>query len=157
MEKSRDLGNEVRDRGRAAYSINHNKGKEPLILFDVDTLADDELSLGSSPSLSLSSTKNAQESAKAKSRKRPLRHPAFSDAISGTSRRARKEISKRQNQPIQAYGNCQCCSKVQCHRHCRQTRCHRCHMYIFSLIQDQRSTYRQQPQFIDSMTCSLHP
>ena len=42
---------------------------------------------------------------KAKSRKRPLYHLAFSDAVSGASRKAMRETSKRQNQPIQALGN----------------------------------------------------
>ena len=32
-------------------------------------------------------------------RKRPSHHPAFSDAISGTSRRARREVGRGQNQP----------------------------------------------------------
>ena len=71
MEKSCDLGKEVRDSDQSAYPITRNKGKEPVILDDVDTPVDDELSSGSSPSLSLSPTKNARESAKAKSRKRP--------------------------------------------------------------------------------------
>ena len=53
MEKSRDLGKDVRDDDQAAYPITRNKGKEPIILNDVDTLADDELSSGNSPSLSL--------------------------------------------------------------------------------------------------------
>ena len=57
------------------------------------------------PSLSLSPTKNARESTKAKSRKRPLRHPAFSDVVSGAPSRARRETSRRQNQLVQALGN----------------------------------------------------
>ena len=55
--------------------------------------------------MSLSPTKNAQEGAKAKSHKRPSHHPAFNDAVSGVSRRARRETSKRQNQLIQGLGN----------------------------------------------------
>ena len=97
IEKSCDLGKEVRDSGRAAHPITRNKGKEPIILDDVDTSADNELSSGNSPSLSLSSTKNVRESAKTKSRKRPSHHPAFSDAVSGASRRERRETSRRQN------------------------------------------------------------
>ena len=82
-----------------------NRGKEPIIPDDVDTLVDDELSSGSSPSLSPSPTKNARESIKVKSRKKPSHHPAFSDAINGISRRARRKLGKRQNRPYQALGN----------------------------------------------------
>ena len=105
MEKSRDLGKEVQDSGRVAYPITRNKGKEPIILDDVDTSTDDELSSSSSPSLSLSLKKNAQENAKVKSCKRPSHHLAFRDVVNGTSRRVRRETSKRQNQPIQAPRN----------------------------------------------------
>ena len=94
IEKIRDLGKYVRDGSRVAYPITRNKGKEPVIPDDVDTPTDDELSLGSSPSLSLSSTMNTRESAKAKSRKRPSHHLAFSNAVSGASLRARKERSR---------------------------------------------------------------
>ena len=97
------------------HPIAHNKGKEPIVPDDVNTPANDELSIRSSLSLSLSSTKNAQESTKAKSRKRPSplvmplvvlkHHLAFSDAISGASRRARREAGRRQNMPYQAPGN----------------------------------------------------
>ena len=85
----------MRDSGRAVYLIARNKGKEPVIPVDVDTPTDDELSSYSSPSLSLSPTKNARDSLKAKSDKRPSRHPAFSDSVSGTSCRARRETSRR--------------------------------------------------------------
>ena len=105
MEKSCDLGKDVRDGNQATYPTTHNKWKEPIIPDEVDTPTNDELSLSSSLSLSLSPTKNARESAKAKSHKRPSHHPAFSDAVSGASRRARRETSRRQNQPIQALGN----------------------------------------------------
>ena len=70
-------------------------GKEPIIPDDVDTPTDDDLSSGSSQSLSLSLAKNARENAKAKLRKKPSHHPAFSDAISGASRRVRRDISMR--------------------------------------------------------------
>ena len=95
IEKSRDLGKDVRDSGRAVHPIARNRGKEPIIPDDVDTPAYDELSLGSSPSLSLSPTKNARESIKAKSCKKPSHHLAFSDVISGTFHRAKRETSKR--------------------------------------------------------------
>ena len=71
----------------------------------MDSLADDELPSGSSQYLCLSPTKNAWEGAKAMLLKRPSHHPAFSDAISGASHRARRETSRRQNPPIQAPGN----------------------------------------------------
>ena len=87
------------------HPIPRNRGKEPVILDDVDTPGDDELSSGSSPSLSLSPAKNARESTKAKSRKKSSHHLAFSDAISGASRRARREVGGRQNQSDQALRN----------------------------------------------------
>ena len=49
----------MRDSGLVAQPIVHDKGKEPIAPDDVDTLADDELPSGSSPSLSLLPTKNA--------------------------------------------------------------------------------------------------
>ena len=70
------------------HLISHNKGKEPID--DVDTLADDELSSGSSPSLRLLPVKNTR----AKSRKRTSHRLTFSDAVSGASRRARREAGK---------------------------------------------------------------
>ena len=76
-------------------SITCNKGKEPVIPDDVNTPIDDEMSLGSSPSLSLSLTKNARDSAKAKSCNRPSDHPAFRDVVSDASRKARRKTSKR--------------------------------------------------------------
>ena len=87
------------------HPIAHNRGKEHIIPDDVDTPTDDELSFGSSPSLSLSPEKNARESTKVKLHKKPSHHPAFSDVISGASRRARREANGRQNQPDQALGN----------------------------------------------------
>ena len=77
------------------HPIACNRRKVLIIPDDVDTLADDELSLSNSPSLSLSLAKNARETTKAKSRKKPLHHLAFNDAISGTSRRARREAGRR--------------------------------------------------------------
>ena len=87
------------------HLIARTRGKEPIILDKVDTLADDELSSGSFPSLCLSLAKNTRESTKAKSRKKPSHHPGFSDAISGAFRRARREADSRHNQPDQAPGN----------------------------------------------------
>ena len=63
------------------------------------------MSSGSSPPLSLSPTKDARGSTKTKLRKRPSHHPTFSDVVSGTSRRARREAVRRQNQLVQALGN----------------------------------------------------
>ena len=95
IEKIRDLGKDVRDCDQAMLPTASNKGKEPVVSDDVDTPADDELSLGSSPYLSLSPTKNARERAKAKSRKRPSHHPTLSNIASGVSRREMREISRR--------------------------------------------------------------
>ena len=105
MEKSRDLRKDVRDGGRAVHPITRNKVKEPVIPDNVDTLVDDKMPSGSSSSLSLSPTKNARESTKAKLRKSPSHHLAFSDAISGASRRVRRETNRRQNQLVQALRN----------------------------------------------------
>ena len=90
IEKSRDLGKDVQDNGRAMHPIARNRGKEPVIPDNVDTPANDELSSGSSPSLSLSPAKNARESIKAKWHKKPSHYLAFNDAISDASRRARR-------------------------------------------------------------------
>ena len=80
-------------------SISPNRGKESIVPNDVDTLADDELSLDSSSPLSFSSAKDTQGSTKAKSHKRPLQHSALSDVVSGASCRERREAGRRQNQP----------------------------------------------------------
>ena len=85
--------------------IARNRGKEPIVPDDVNTLVDGEFSSGSSPSLSLSLTKDAQKSTKAKPHKRPLHHPTFSDVVSSASGRARREADRRQNQPVQAPRN----------------------------------------------------
>ena len=105
IEKSHDLGKYVRDSGRVALPTAHNKGNEPIVHDDVDTPTNDELSSGNSPPLSLSQAKDARGSIKTKSRKRPSHYPTFSDVISGTSRKARREAGKRKNQPIQTPGN----------------------------------------------------
>ena len=91
LEKMYEIAVELRIRSL------ENKEKEPVILDDVDTLVDDELSSSSSPSLSLLPKKNARESAKAKSHKSPSHHPAFSDVVIGASCRARKETGRTQN------------------------------------------------------------
>ena len=101
IEKSRDLRKDARDSGEVVHPITHNRWKEPIIPDDVDILANDELSSSSSPSLSLSLAKNARESTKAKSHKRPLQLLA----LSGAFYRARREARKRQNQIVQALGN----------------------------------------------------
>ena len=76
IEKSRDLGKDVRDSGRDAQLITRNKGTGPVVPGDIDTLVDDELSSGSSPSLNLSLAKNTQESTRTRSRNRLSSHPA---------------------------------------------------------------------------------
>ena len=85
IEKSLDLGKDVRDSDRAAQPITSDKGNEHVAPDDVDTPADDALSSGSSPFLSLSPTKNAQESTKTRLCKRPspvaLRHLATNVAF----------------------------------------------------------------------------
>ena len=90
---------------RNAQSIARDKGKGHVAHDNFDTPTNDELSSGSSPSLNLSSTKNNRESARARLRKRPSPHPAFSDAVSGASRKAKREVGKRQYLSGQALGN----------------------------------------------------
>ena len=53
VEKRRNLGGtNMQDSDQARHPTTRDKGKEPIIPDDVDTPADDELSLGSSPNLS---------------------------------------------------------------------------------------------------------
>ena len=86
-------------------SIAGNKEKGPIVLDDVDTLADNKLSSGSSPSLNLSPVKNTRESIRTKLHKRPLPHLAFSDVVGGASCRARREVGRRQYRLGQASRN----------------------------------------------------
>ena len=74
IKKKCDLRKDVRDSGRATHPTIRNKGKEHIVLDDVDTLADEELSSGGSPSLTLSPAKDARGSTKAKSCKRSSHH-----------------------------------------------------------------------------------
>ena len=62
IEKSHNLGKDMRDSDFDAQPIARDKGKGPVAPDNVDTLMDDELSLGSFPSLNLLSAKNTQES-----------------------------------------------------------------------------------------------
>ena len=48
----------MQDSDRALHLVPRNKGKEPIILNEVDALIDDELSLGTSPPLDPSPSKN---------------------------------------------------------------------------------------------------
>ena len=81
------------------------EGRSPLPLSMSIPPADTELSSGNSSPLSLSPTKDARGSKREKSHERHLQHPAFSDVVSGASRRARREAGMRQNQPAQAPRN----------------------------------------------------
>ena len=61
VKKRHNLGErDVQDSGQARQPIACNKGKEPIVLDDVDTLADDELSSGSSQNLSLTKRSKAR-------------------------------------------------------------------------------------------------
>ena len=85
----------MRDSGRVAQPITCDKGKDPIVHDHINILVDDDLSSGSSPCLSLSPAKNARESIKTRPHKRPSPHPAFSNAVSGASHRARREAGRR--------------------------------------------------------------
>ena len=105
IEKSRDLGKDALDNSRAVRSIPLNRGKEPFILNGVETPTNDELSSGSSSSLSLSSAKDTRGSTKTNSHKRPSQHHDFSDVVSGASLKARREAGKRLSTVIVPYFN----------------------------------------------------
>ena len=100
IEKNLDLRKDVLDNCRVVCLIARNRRKEPIVPNDVNTPIDDELSSGSSSPSSLSPTKDARGSTKAKSHKRSSQHPVFNDTVSRTSRRARREAGMRQNQSI---------------------------------------------------------
>ena len=102
IEKSRK---DAQNNGHDVQPITRNKGKGPVVFDDVDTLTDDELSLGSSPSLNLSPAKNTRESTRTRSRKRHSPHLAFSDAVSCASGRAKREADRRQYRLGQALEN----------------------------------------------------
>ena len=88
-EKSCDLGErDVQDSGQARHPTARDKGNEPIVLDDVDILANDELSLGSLPNLSLA------KRSKAKLHQRHSHRLAFSNPDNGTFRRARRETSR---------------------------------------------------------------
>ena len=95
----------MRDSGRDAQPIPRDKGKGLVAHSDVDTPVDDELCSGNSPSMNLLPTKNTQESTRTRSFKRPSPHPAFSDAVSGSSHKVRREMGRRQYHPGQAPRN----------------------------------------------------
>ena len=89
VEKSRDLGKDVRDGDRDEYPIARNKGKESIVSKN-DSLEDDELSSMRSLSTSPLPGRNAQSSTRAKSRRKHSHRPALNDAVSGASRQARE-------------------------------------------------------------------
>ena len=102
IEKSRK---DAQAYNRDVKSIACDKGKGPVVPDDVDTPTGDKLSSGRSPSLNLSPIKNTRESTRTRSCKRPSPHLAFSDVVSGASRRARREVGRRQYRLGQAPGN----------------------------------------------------
>ena len=61
VEKRSDLGErDMQNSGQARHPTAHDKGKEPIIPYDVDTPANDELSSSSSPNLSPSKNSRAR-------------------------------------------------------------------------------------------------
>ena len=92
VEKRRDLGERyVHDSGQARNLTARDKGKEPIVPDDVDTPANDDLSLSSSPNLFSAKRSNAR------SRQRHFHCLAFSNADNGTFRQVRKEIGQGQD------------------------------------------------------------
>ena len=99
VEKMHNLGErDVQDNGQARQPAARDKGKEPIVPGDVDTSANDELSLGSLPNLS--PTKNNR----VKSRQRHLHRPAFSNADNGMFCRARRETGRGQTNQTKCLG-----------------------------------------------------
>ena len=84
-----DQGENTQGHTYPAPSVQPSKGKEPILLGDSDSPADDELSSGSSPLPHLSPPQNNTE---AESRKRPPRHS--SRFVSGMRRRTRREVGR---------------------------------------------------------------
>ena len=134
----------MQDIDRALHPVPRNKGKEPIIPDKADALTDDELSSGSSPPLGLSPVKNTR----AKSCKRTSHRLAFSNAVNGMSRRARREVGKGQYQPNESSATC---------RYCLQALCHQCRLYIQPSTRGQHFTCHQQLQFKESTTFSPRP
>ena len=66
VEKSLELGKDVRDGDHAEHPVVCNKGKEPVVS-DNEVLTDDELSFKRSPSMSPPPGRNARGSTRAKS------------------------------------------------------------------------------------------
>ena len=89
----------MQDISYARHLTAHDKGKEPIVPDDVDTLEDDELSSGSSPNLS------PVKSCRNKSRQRHLYRPTFNNADNDTFYRARRETDREQNQQNEAPEN----------------------------------------------------
>ena len=77
---------DLHDSEHARHSIARDKGKEPIVPDDVDTLADDELYSSSSPNLPLT------KSSRTRSCERHSYRPAFSNADNDTFRWVRREI-----------------------------------------------------------------
>ena len=78
VEKSLELGKDVRDGDRAEHPMVHNKGKEKIISDDADAPVDDELSSGRSPSMSPSLSRNARGNTRDKSRRKHSHLPSLS-------------------------------------------------------------------------------
>ena len=81
VEKGHNLGEkDMQNSGQAKHPTACNKGKELVVLDNVDTPAEDELSSSSSPDLSLA------KSNRARSRQRCTHCLAFSNLDGGTFR-----------------------------------------------------------------------
>ena len=97
VEKIRDLDEgDTQETGLAKLLVVRDKGKKAIVLDDVDILADDELSSGSSPNPS------PVKSNKDRSCQRHSLHPAFSNSNSGTFSRA---TDQGHNHPNEAPGS----------------------------------------------------
>ena len=83
----------MQDSGQARHPSACDKGKKFIVPDGVDTPANDKLSSGSSPNLSLA------KSSRVRSRQRHSHRPAFSNSDNGMFRRARRETCREQNHP----------------------------------------------------------
>ena len=86
VEQRHDLDKrDAQDIGPARHPIVRDKGNKPIALDDVDTSADDELSLGHLPNLSLVKSKSNKD----RTCQRHSHRPAFGDSNGGMLHRGK--------------------------------------------------------------------
>ena len=107
VEKSLELGKDVQDGNHAEHPVVCNKGKEPIVSNN-EAPTDDELSSGRLPYTSPSPGRIARGNARAKSRRKHSHRSTLNDAVSGTSRRGREQVDRRQHETPKVPETYQC-------------------------------------------------